>query len=347
MSTTTTTTTTTVDAIDSISLNVDALSFNDDCEVTFVQGDEIDLVCSVTSTEGISTKAELKSGTCASNNNFSQVSSGSFSTAKTVSALFNLAPLIDTTARNSGSPIVRFMCFRSDVFSDDGSGTLMSVGAIKYEVEVTVEFARDGTFSVVSIQAAPFVASNASATASRAEAIDAYRCDEEGNDASGLVTIGSTLHVCIFSTNGDVSVAVTSLVLQDSLSNILTTPVDGTDGPNFVTSISEKSVTGRSATVQVVSTLMVPSIFDQAGGEVISAAGTASVTYTRRVLQKTSSHNLQAVMETSEFEIEFNLMAQDFPAIATMDLESGALNGHLRGIGVVIWLAVSVFFHFM
>ncbi len=99
-----------------------------------------------------------------------------------------------------------------------------------------------------------------------------------------------------------------------------------TDGPNFVTFSSEKSVAGCSAMVQVVLTLMVPSIVDQAGGRVISTAGTVSVTYTCHVFQKTSSHTIQAVIETSEFEVGFSLMEEDFPAIATKDLDSGAIN---------------------
>ncbi len=171
-----------------------------------VECDNIELKCSVTSTQGISTKAELKSRTCASNNNFNQDAGVSFSTDDTVSALYNLAPLIDTAARNSSCPIFWSMCSHLDVFSDDGLGTLVSVEAIKDEVEDTVEFATDRTFSVESIQTALFVVTNSSATA----------------------TLTKT--ICIFLTNTDVSVAVISLILQDSLINVLATlltaPID-------------------------------------------------------------------------------------------------------------------------
>ncbi len=155
------------------------------------------------------------------------------------------------------------------------------------------------------------------------------------------MTIGNSLHVCIFS-DADVAVAVKSLILQDSSRNILASPINGTNGPNFFTSIAEKSVAGCSAKVQAVSTLTVPSIFDQSGGETISATGTASITYTRSVLQKTFPCNLQAVVEIAEFEMEFNQMEEDFSAIASKDLESGDIDGHLGGMAMVVVLAVTV-----
>ncbi len=112
------------------------------------------------------------------------------------------------------------MCFCSDVFSDDGSRTLMSVRAIKYEVKVTVEF-----LGMVHLVLIPSKLHHMLPTMPFPQP---HKLKLDG-EMMLLVTIGKTLYVFIFSADTDISVAVTTFVLQDSLSNILATPVDGTD----------------------------------------------------------------------------------------------------------------------
>ncbi len=93
---------------------------------------------------------------------------------------------------------------------------------------------------------------------------------------------------------------------------------------------------------------MVPSIFDEAGGKIISATWTSSIRYTYYVLYETSSCDLQgSVMETPYFEVELSLVEEDVPAIASKGAENGAVDEHIGSIGMVIGSAVAVLFYCM
>jgi len=230
-----------------------------------------------------------------------------------------------------------------DVFANG-----ISVGAVKYDIEVILTYSTTGSFIVESIRTAPFTATDFGASATRESSISAYRCDESGNEISDVVVLGSTLHICVYSPDSDVSLQVTQLDLEDTDGNTLATPVDGTSGPNFVTTIGEKNVvpSGGSDTVQVqvVSTLMVPSIFDAAGGEVISAIGTADITYNRRMLAETTrSLQVQGKEEeedTVAFNVQFTLEKNGLPMIAKNGAASTIADGKKKVSFTIHALAV-------
>lgn len=241
----------------------------------------------------------------------------------------NFTSEITDTEKNSGS-VTETFCTRVDVFANE-----ISVGAVKYDIEVTLTYSTTGNFVIESIRTAAFTATDTDASATRESSISAYRCDESGSEISGVVVLGSTLHICLYSPDSDVSLQVTQLDLKDTDGNTLATPVDGTSGPNFVTTIGEKNVvpSGGSDTVQaqVVSTLMVPSIFDAAGGDVISAIGAADITYNRRMLAETT-RSLQVqeeeeVEDTVAFNVEFTLERNGLPMIAQNGAASSIADG--------------------
>lgn len=217
--------------------------------------------------------------------------------------------------------VAKNFCSRVDIFD---TAENISVKAAIYLGTSTFKYATDGSFQV-DVTTASFDPEAANADATRIETVEAYRCDADGNDAteSGNIAVGDTLHICVYSADSDVTVEVTELDLMFE-ENVLASPI-ASSIPNFVTAVGTKSVSGKSGNVQVISTLMIPSIYDNAGGKIITANGTASVVYGRRML-KTTSRDLQADEETTKFDVEFQLGETVDPAIAKegTKIESGA-----------------------
>lgn len=167
------------------------------------------------------------------------------------------------------------------------------------------------------------------------ESIESYRCDSDGNEITeGVVEIGDTLHICVYSTNPNVDVSVTSLELQDSSGQVIATPIDREEGPSFVTEVEDKMVEGFSFRVELVSTLLTTDVFDQAGGEMVGATGTAMVTYTPPLDGDSSTGRIRQLVDWEEdvsgrkrrrvqivdgdsapFRLEFRLAEREMPTV--------------------------------
>jgi len=159
-------------------------------------------------------------------------------------------------------------------------------------------------------------------------------------------------HICVYSSNPNVEVTVTSLELQDSSGRVIATPIDGEGGPSFVTEVEDKMVEGFSFRVELVSTLLTAQVFDEAGGEVIGATGTAAAVYTppldggsttgrgreleRGGEEKSGRHRRRVQIvdgDRAPFRVEFRLAERDAPSVVKKSGTSGACE---RTTGVII-----------
>ncbi len=141
---------------------------------------------------------------------------------------------------------------------------------------------------------------------------------------------------------------MTSLELQDSSGRVIATPIDGEGGPSFVTEVEDKMVEGFSFRVELVSTLLTAQVFDEAGGEVIGATGTAAAVYTPpldggsttgrgRELEGGEERHRRRVQivdgDRAPFRVEFRLAERDAPSFVKKSGTSGAGE---RTTGVII-----------
>ena len=201
------------------------------------------------------------------------------------------------------SPFTEAFCIRADVLVHDESG-LVGIAVMKINVNVEVTFfAKEGNCTA-DIQTFTFTGVGLAAVdAVREDNMDAYLCDEDGHDtAPGSIEIGSVLNSCVFSSDTDVNVAVSSLSLKYG-NTVLVTPITDST-PNFVTEVKEVLVGGKSNQVQVISSLMTPIIFDSAGGHTIMVSGVADITYTRHTQEISSYPQSQWA---ASFNLEFKI----------------------------------------
>ena len=301
------------------------LVFNKDCVVSLNTLEDIQLNCSFTTTDREATKAEIVYGECAENVEFFE--NGSYREAQSegvkdskVEVNIQFADKVTAAKKNSGTFTEKF-CIRSDVLLPI-DGELVSVAAKKIDAYVQMTYSIEEGFSVSGIKTSAFEIDSADSSAVRTENVDAYRCDKNGNVLDVSTKVGDTLNICVATPDDDVTLEVTGLVLKDdSTSTTLSLPIVDSI-PSFVTAVTELSgidlPSGLGLShIQVVSTLMTPSIFDLAGGKTLTASGTVDITYvspSSRMLKETS-RALQAEGEAS-FRVSFVLMEKELPSIA-------------------------------
>ena len=149
--------------------------------------------------------------------------------------------------------------------------------------------------------------------------------------------------VCIRSTNLDATVIVTSLLLntQDDvlISTLISTPENGETTPSLLTSVDSIDSEDGS-TIIIVRTLMTPGIFDVAGGDTITASGSADLTYVGRKLKQFRFRTLQDSTSDS-FSVEFELARNELPAVAMNDQGNSA--SAFSFLGVMASLVVGAF----
>mmetsp|Transcript_13123 Transcript_13123/g.25006 ORF Transcript_13123/g.25006 Transcript_13123/m.25006 type:complete len:387 (-) Transcript_13123:115-1275(-) len=322
---------------------VDALTL-DTCTVDFSLPTLFQ--CTFNSTSGYPSAAEVLLGPCSSHGDFNRPASGEVllpDDKEQVTASVDITQRITLDVKQSGY-YNEFFCARMDVFDDDGmmmddNGNGVadrdSVGAVKYDIDADIHFSDTAQFSLEGIAVTRAKVYYDELVIEIIESIESYRCDADGNEITeGVVEIGDTLHICVYSTDPNVDVSVTSLELQDSSGQVIATPIDREEGPSFVTEVEDKMVEGFSFRVELVSTLLTTDVFDQAGGEMVGATGTAMATYTPpldggsstgRVRQLgggeegVSGRNRRRVQivdgDSAPFRLEFRLAEREMPTV--------------------------------
>mmetsp|Transcript_19027 Transcript_19027/g.38707 ORF Transcript_19027/g.38707 Transcript_19027/m.38707 type:complete len:387 (+) Transcript_19027:77-1237(+) len=322
---------------------VDALTL-DTCTVDFSLPTLFQ--CTFNSTSGYPSAAEVLLGPCSSHGDFNRPASGEVlfpDNHGQVTTSVDITQKITLDVKQSGY-YNQFFCARMDVFDDDGmmmddNGNGVadrdSVGAVKYDIDADIHFSDTAQFSLEGIAVTRAKVYYDELVIEIIESIESYRCDADGNEITeGVVEIGDTLHICVYSTDPNVDVSVTSLELQDSSGQVIATPIDREEGPSFVTEVEDKMVEGFSFRVELVSTLLTTDVFDQAGGEMVGATGTAMATYTPpldggsstgRVRQLgggeegVSGRNRRRVQivdgDSAPFRLEFRLAEREMPTV--------------------------------
>mmetsp|Transcript_22374 Transcript_22374/g.45770 ORF Transcript_22374/g.45770 Transcript_22374/m.45770 type:complete len:383 (+) Transcript_22374:67-1215(+) len=337
---------------------VDALTL-DTCTVDFSLPTLFQ--CTFNSTSGYPSAAEVLLGPCSSHGDFNRPASGEVllpDDKEQVTASVDITQRITLDVKQSGY-YNEFFCARMDVFDSDGMiendvVDRESLGAVKYDIVADIHFSDTAQFSLDGLAITQAKVLYDELVIEITESIESYRCDSDGNEITkGIVEIGDTLHICVYSSNPNVEVTVTSLELQDSSGRVIATPIDGEGGPSFVTEVEDKMVEGFSFRVELVSTLLTAQVFDEAGGEVIGATGTAAAVYTPpldggsttgrgRELEggeeeKSGRHRRRRVPivdgDSAPFRVEFRLAKNDVPSVAK---ESGTSGAGRRFIGVMI-----------
>mmetsp|Transcript_8851 Transcript_8851/g.18223 ORF Transcript_8851/g.18223 Transcript_8851/m.18223 type:complete len:383 (-) Transcript_8851:142-1290(-) len=337
---------------------VDALTL-DTCTVDFSLPTLFQ--CTFNSTSGYPSAAEVLLGPCSSHGDFNRPASGEVlfpDNHGQVTTSVDITQKITLDVKQSGY-YNQFFCARMDVFDSDGMiendvVDRESLGAVKYDIVADIHFSDTAQFSLDGLAITQAKVLYDELVIEITESIESYRCDSDGNEITkGIVEIGDTLHICVYSSNPNVEVTVTSLELQDSSGRVIATPIDGEGGPSFVTEVEDKMVEGFSFRVELVSTLLTAQVFDEAGGEVIGATGTAAAVYTPpldggsttgrgRELEggeeeKSGRHRRRRVPivdgDSAPFRVEFRLAKNDVPSVAK---ESGTSGAGRRFIGVMI-----------
>jgi len=253
---------------------VDALTL-DTCTVDFSLPTLFQ--CTFNSTSGYPSAAEVLLGPCSSHGDFNRPASGEVllpDDKEQVTASVDITQRITLDVKQSGY-YNEFFCARMDVFDSDGMiendvVDRESLGAVKYDIVADIHFSDTAQFSLDGLAITQAKVLYDELVIEITESIESYRCDSDGNEITkGIVEIGDTLHICVYSSNPNVEVTVTSLELQDSSGRVIATPIDGEGGPSFVTEVEDKMVEGFSFRVELVSTLLTAQVFDEAGGEVI------------------------------------------------------------------------------
>ena len=214
--------------------------------------------------------------------------------------------------------VLRPFCARAELFDTSNGDT--SVLAEILEGVVTYKYYKNGDFST-GVTTEAYVPNTADTEVDITNAnLGAYRCEDNGNEVEDdtKVTMGQILNVCIHSTNTDVTVAITEFQLKNG-DTVISEPISSTGQPNLVTAVkfeADGSNQGvATSNIQVVSTLMTPAIFDQAGGQTLTATGKANLTYGGRKLKQVCFRALQDSDDES-FSVEFELTGGEIPAIA-------------------------------
>lgn len=217
---------------------------------------------------------------------------------------------INDASRDEGyKVVVKKFCFRADAYSEENQNQEDSILADMWEITTTYKYAPDGTFEV-DINTSEFSAEEISTSVQRDASVEAYHCKEDGEEFEGdSLSIGDILYICVKPNDDDVTLKVTELVLKSGETTIIA-PISESGGENFLT----KQTTIDEDSVQVVSTLMMPTIFDNYGNQEIVAAGKVEITYkVNRKLEVVSRflQGQEASDERSDFTLSVNLSKED------------------------------------
>ncbi len=299
---------------------------------------DVEIICTFNSTVGIPTKAELIVGSCTDFGN--REAGGEIETDGQIQDSIKFNSEITLEEKNSGAPFFKEFCLRGDLLKYDYWADIMrSVFARKCAINATLTYEVRSGFSVENILIEEFVAEATDASATREEDVLAYRCNDDGSEASqDAISIGSVLNICVYSPKSDITVEVSSLDLKFE-NAVLTSPITGSV-PNFVTVVSDVSVTGKSDSVQMVKTLMTPVVFDSSEGEVITASGTANLFYTSPRLNPDSpSRRALQDGESSVFNLDIGVAEyRQLPQIASMGLLGNGAKSRFFGLFSAIFV---------
>ena len=241
------------------------------------------------------------------------------------------ASTIDNTItaddRNQAT-VNRTYCARADVIDKEYE---LSVLAKLVELEVTYNFAQDGTFQVVGINTDIFGASKADAISTRSVLLYAKDndCENKGTSSQTSYKIGDTLTICVWTNDADVQ--ITSFF--DVVMNIRS-PTVGTviALPNFVT----EEIIPHTAEASM-KTLLISSIYDYLGGDQgeISIDGKVELDYQRRRISDNKERFLRG-KDSALFSLKVALSGREtiVPAVARSQLKSG--DRRLGGVGLSI-----------
>ena len=217
--------------------------------------------------------------------------------------------------------IAKQHCFRADFYPTEGGGTT-SVLARKWDVTSTFIYDMSGNFEV-AVSTQDFTANDASATANRADSLVAYQCDANGGRDDTTLTIGDILYICIESNDADVSVDITQLsILKNDDSEFAppVTPINNS-ATSFVTVKNcAASPSNGGNNKCIVSTLMIPILYNGQTDSSIKVTGTASLTYSRRRLHTNADRALQDGEESS-FEIVVSLSKKSLPDVTNPEMD--------------------------
>ena len=281
---------------------------------------------------------------CSEDNSVTEVTSTSYPDAVAGSSMIvvdldleNHPTVKASKLMNTGnSSDVKFF-LRADMYDNsflDGPSILLK----KVDFQATIKWTSEVEFSVDDLSTSVVETDTVTESDTHLVSIEAYRCNADGSDATtaGAVTVGSTLRICVDTTDEDVELTVKELALKDGTTP-LSNPVGSSSGPNFLTTITEVTSIEGKTNVAVVSTLLTPAIFDKAGGETILASGTVSILYidTRGRMLERETRDLQAgKIETLGFDVEFEIAKKELPSVAKKDSECQN-EGEVAGAGIL------------
>eukprot|EP00569_Conticribra_weissflogii_P019159 CAMPEP_0171445476 /NCGR_PEP_ID=MMETSP0881-20121228/36030_1 /TAXON_ID=67004 /ORGANISM="Thalassiosira weissflogii, Strain CCMP1336" /LENGTH=496 /DNA_ID=CAMNT_0011969493 /DNA_START=212 /DNA_END=1702 /DNA_ORIENTATION=+ len=191
--------------------------------------------------------------------------------------------------KNDGATTLNY-CLRADLYDD--SDSTFSVGAKKVDLQLDIAYETEIDFSITNIQTSEFVASSASASATRSVGIKVFRescasgCEIVDGDASGCfagenkTAIGDVLTLCLDAEDADVDLTgIESAMVNaaDYSSAIVVFAEGGSAGTdNFVTTTS---VASGQVTLE---TLLIPAYYDALGGGAggsLEVSGTVLLSY--------------------------------------------------------------------
>jgi len=246
------------------------------------------------------------------------------------SPYFNKGGFETTYPTNISKPID--YCLRLDLWTNYNEEDI-SVGAFLYNVTTSFTVGKKGTFNT-TIESDDYGLSvkESNAVGELAAVVDAYICDTEGFPFEGVISIGSILNICV-STPG-ATVTVTNLIIVHEGETLATPVQESANG--FLTTTDTKKYQGISTAI--VSTLMLPNIFDVAKGEALYISGTVDIE-DRRILKKTSRALQVAEEANPEFVLKFYLSETEVTGLIQRGSASRANDSR---VGVMIVLAAGL-----
>lgn len=302
----------------------------------------------------------------------SKLVSDIYSDTSVVTLMKNFQDELNTTRMNLGYDSLNY-CIRCDLYQEDEPN--FSIMARKFDLSLDITFETNASFNVDSILTSEFIASDASANASRSVSIEVFKgtcdsnptCNVNTDDCfSGVneVVVGDTLDLCIKAPDADVKVRglkTASVEAGDNYQSVLIAK-SGNDGeirtPNFVTS----SVVNELGEL-TLSTLLLPAYYDALAGSgvngAINVSGVVLVEYVldlvtgsrHRRLKSDSSSNERVLqvseVETSAFSASIPLGAGDIPTIAqsgTSSVGRAALGSAMEATATAIFVGMLVLF---
>ncbi|KAL7462723.1 hypothetical protein ACHAXS_003098, partial [Conticribra weissflogii] len=255
--------------------------------------------------------------------------------------------------KNNGSATLQY-CLRADLYDDSDSS--FSVAAKKVNLQVDIAYETDSDFSITNILTSEFVASSASASATRSVGIKVFKdscdsgCEIVDGDASGCfagenkAAVGDVLTLCLDAEDADVDltgIESATVNAADYSSAIVVFAEGGSAGTdNFVTTTS---VASGQVTLE---TLLIPAYYDAldggAGGS-LEVSGTVLLSYVassgRRLGRELQDGN--QVQDASPFSLSIPLEnPNDIPKVVEVGSGSSA-SGFNFETAIVTMLAAS------